>query len=265
MIHSHHDLTHFPNIKATFFVVGKMSKFGLLFLLVWSFVLFYSEIGRILHFASLWHALRRAWIQSQIYTFFTAVSHCFQDLVRSSWYVRFFFLNQTFRDRSEKDLAFFNSNISLLLWQQKSLGVALWCASKHLGVMCQNDPFSHHGECAGCWVCTSLLPTGLVQGGVLYFIPRHILALVGWWEFVSQFVRCFLRFFRKLEIHFFTSTTGGKWLQGSYAVFCPGMQQVPSVTRGAQSRWVQSAQWQKVCAGLFMVCCNDFSFQRFAP
>lgn len=209
MIHSHHDLTHFPNIKATFFVVGKMSKFGLLFLLVWSFVLFYSEIGRILHFASLRHALRRAWIQSQIYTFFTAVSHCFQDLVRSSWYVRFFFLNQTFRDRSEKDLAFFNSNISLLLWQQKSLGVALWCASKHLGVMCQNDPFLHHGEsvhlptahrtcprrgivCAWGWNTSfgRLVRVRLTVCKVLFEVLQEIgntfLHLNDWWEMVAR-------------------------------------------------------------------------------
>lgn len=158
MTHFYQDSTHFSNIKATFFVEGKMSKFGLLFLLVWSFVLFYSEIGRILHFASLWHALRRAWNQSQIYTFFTAVSHCFQDSVRSLRYVKdyFFFLNQTSRDRSEKDLASFKSNIPLLLWQSKNLlvwffGVQVnileWCAKMILSYTFYWQGLPKEGNC----------------------------------------------------------------------------------------------------------------------
>lgn len=52
--------------------------------------------------------------------------------------------------------------------EQKSLGVVLWCASKHLGVMCQNDPFLH------------FLLTGLAQGGELYVPGNEILALAGW-------------------------------------------------------------------------------------
>lgn len=52
--------------------------------------------------------------------------------------------------------------------EQKSLGVALRCASKHLGVMCQNEPFLR------------FLLMGLVQGGESYVPGNEMLPLVGW-------------------------------------------------------------------------------------